>query len=121
MFACRPPFSHSGISEVIGHGSLDFIPECFLERTVTVVNEHALTVSGISGEEGAKAEFVWCIKVLEGTHSTQKKRRKLAAFLSRFDQVAPLHRENIDPSAAALLVLLSNLNSQINQRYDDSH
>src|SRR3979411_2168604 len=121
MFPCRPPFSYSGVGEIVAHGSFDFVPQRFLQRTVTIVNEHAFTVSCKSGEECGEPELVWCVKIVEGAHTLQKKHCKLAAFLRGFDQLAPLHGQNIDSRAAALLVLLSNLNSNVNQRGNDTN
>src|SRR6267143_1851653 len=121
MFPCRPPFSYSGVGEIVAHGSFDFVPQRFLQRTVTIVNEYAFTVSCKSGEECAEPELVWCVKIVEAAHTLQKKRCKLAAFLRGFDQVAPLRGQNIDSRAAALLVLLSNLNGKINQRGNDAN
>src|ERR1700682_4726731 len=121
MFPCGPPFSCSWVGEIVAHGSFDSVPKRFVERTVTIVNEHALTIFGKSGEECAEPEFVWCIKSLEGAHTLQKKCCKLAAFLRGFDQLAPLRGQNIDSRAASLLVLLSNLNSKVNQRGNDTN
>src|ERR1700746_1683734 len=121
MFARGPPFSYSWVGEVVGYSSFDFVPKRFLERTVPIVNEHSLTIPRKSREECAKPEFVWCVKTLEGAHTPQKKRCKLAAFLRGFDQLTPLHGQNIDSGAAALLVLLSNLNGKINQRGNDTN
>src|SRR5262249_43196642 len=114
MFPCSPPFFYSRIGEVVVHRSLDFVPKRFLQCTVTVVNEHAFTVPRISGEERAEPEFVGRFKAPERAHTSQKKRGKLAAFLPGFHQVAPLRSKNIDSRSAALLVLLSYLNSEVN-------
>src|SRR5262249_44637648 len=121
MFPCRPPFSYPGVGEKVAHGSFDFLPQRFLQRTVTIVNEHAFAVSCKSGEECAEPEPAWCVKIVEGAHTLQKKRCILAAFLRGFDQLAPLRSQNIDSCAAALLVLLSNLNSKVNQRSNDAN
>src|ERR1700730_13209073 len=120
MFSCNPPFSCSWVGEIVAHGSFDFVPKRFLERTVTIVNEHALTISGKSGEECAEPELVWRVKIVKGVHTLQKKQGKLAAFLRGFDQLAPLRGQNIDSRAPALLVLLSNLNGEVNQRRNDT-
>src|ERR1700704_4259563 len=116
MFPCRPPFSYAWICEIVVDGSFHFAPERFLQRTVTIVNEHSLTVSRISGEERAKPKLVWCIKALEGLHAVQEQRGKLAVVLRRLHQLTPLRGQNIDSGAAALLVLLPNLNGEVNQR-----
>src|SRR3982074_375212 len=116
MFACSPPFSCSRVGEIVAHGSFDSLPKRFLERTVTIINEHALTVSCKSGEECAEPELVWRVKIVKGVHTLQPKQGKLAAFLRGFDQLAPLRSQNIDSRTASLLVLLSNLNSKVNQR-----
>src|SRR5436189_273825 len=92
MFPCRPPFSYSGVGEIVAHGSFDSVPQRFLQRTVTIVNEHAFTVSCESGEECAETEFVWSVKIVEAAHALQKKHCKLAAFLRRFDQLVQLGR-----------------------------
>ena len=98
MFPCNPPFLYSGVGEIVAHGSFDFVPERFVQRTVPIVNKHALTVPGISGEECGEPELVWSVKILEGAHTAQKKHRKLAAFLGGLDQLAPLRRENLIPA-----------------------
>src|SRR5262245_44595518 len=121
MFPCRPPFPYSRVGEIVAHGSFDFVPQGSLQRTVTIVNEHTFAVSSISGKECCEPEFVWCVKIVEGAHTTQKKSYKLAALLRRFDQLAPLRGKNIDSGAAALLVLLANLNSKVNQRWNDTN
>src|SRR6476660_5973228 len=104
MFPCYPPFSYSGVGEVVADGSFDFIPQHFVQRTVTIIDEHALTVPGISSEKRAEPELVWSVQTVEGAHTLQKKHCKLAIFLSGFDQFAPLRGQNIDSRAAALLV-----------------
>src|ERR1700737_4491816 len=121
IFPCGPPFSCSWVGEIVGYSSFDSVPKRFLERTVTIVNEHALTISGKSGEECAEPELVWRVKIFKGVHTLQKKQGKLAAFLRRFDQLAPLRGQNIDSGTTALLVLLSNLNAKINQRGNDTN
>src|SRR5262249_28055938 len=110
MFPRNPPFSYSGVCEVVAHGSFHLVPERLLQRAVTIVNEHSLTISGVSGEERAEPEFVWCIKALEALHTLQKKHGKLAVFLGRSDQLAPLRGQDIDSGPSTLLVLLPNLN-----------
>src|SRR5437868_3223916 len=115
MFPCGPPFSCSWVGEIVGYSSFDFVPKRFLERTVTIINEHALTVSCKSGEECAEPELVWRVKIVKGAHTLQPKHGKLAAFLRGFDQLAPLRGHNIDSGAPTLLVLLSNLNGEVNQ------
>src|ERR1700682_3216026 len=114
MSPCGPPFSCSCVGEIVAHGSFDSVPKRFLEGTVTIVNEHALTISGKSGEECAEPELVWRVKIVKGVHTLQKKQGKLAAFLRGLDQLAPLRGQNIDSGAAPLRVLLSNLNSKVN-------
>src|SRR5437762_1156224 len=121
MFPRRPPFSYPWIGEIVDHRSLDFFPERFLEGTVTIVNEHSLSVSCKSGEERAETELVCCIKVVEGLHAAEEHLCKVAVFLGGFHQVAPLRRQNIDSRPTPLLVLLTNLNSQINQRRNDAN
>src|SRR2546423_7450787 len=114
MFPCRPPFSYPWVGEVVVHRSLDFVPERFLQRTVPIINEHALCVPRKSGEERAEPELVWCIQALKGLHSAQEHLGKLATLLPGLDQFAPLRGQNIDPGASALLVLVPNLNREIN-------
>src|SRR5437899_5739930 len=120
MFSCGPPFFCSWVGEIVGYGSFDSVPKRFLERTVTIVNEHALAISGKSGEECAEPELLWRVKIVKGVHTLQKKQGKLAAFLRGFDQLAPLRGQNIDSGAPAPLVLLSNLNGEVNQRRNDA-
>src|SRR5262245_41725155 len=105
MFPCRPPFSYSGIGEVIAHRAFDFVPERFLKCAVTIVNKHSFTVSGISGEKRGKSKFIGRVKIVEGPHAAQKKHCKFAAFLRGLNQFAPLRRQNIDSRTTALLVL----------------
>src|ERR1700704_2947812 len=121
MFSSSPPFSCSWVGEIVAHGSFDFVPKRLLERTVTIVNEHTLTISGKSGEECAEPELVWRVKIVKGVHTLQKKQGKLAAFLRCFDQLAPLRGQDIDSRTAPLLVLLSNLNGKVNQRGNDTN
>src|SRR5437763_7370214 len=113
MFPCHPPFSYSGVGEIVVDRPPDFVPQRFLQRTVTIINEHTFTVPGISSEKRAEPELVWSVKPFERAHTLQKKHCKLAIFLSGFDEVAPLRGQNIDSRAAALLVLLSHLNGKI--------
>src|SRR5882724_5570601 len=80
MFPRRPPISYAWIGEIVDHRSLDFFPERFLQRTVTIVNEHSLSVSCKSGEERAETELVCCIKVVEGLHAAEEHLCKVAVF-----------------------------------------
>src|SRR2546423_12104276 len=99
MFPRGPPFSYARIGEIIDHRSLDFFPERFLQRAVSIVNEHSLSVSGKSREERAEPKFVGPIKALEGLHTAQENLCKLAALLPGLDQFAPLRSQGIDPGA----------------------
>src|SRR5437868_12221795 len=121
MSPCRPPFSDAGIGEIVDHRSLDFFPKRFLQRAVTIVDKHSLSIPGKPGEERAEAQLCWRIKTLERLHTLQEHLCKLAILLRGFNQVAPLRRQNIDSGATALLVLLPNLNRKINQRRDDTN
>src|SRR5256885_3590590 len=121
MFPCRPPFYYSGIGEIVADGSFDFVPQRFVQRAVTIVNEHAFAVSCKSGEERAEPELVWSVKIAKGAHALEKEHCEVAAFLRGPNQIAPLSRQNIDSRAAAFLVLLSDLNSEVNQRRNDTN
>src|SRR5581483_1264698 len=121
MFPCDPPFSNSRVGEIIDHGSFYFVPERFLQCTVTIVDEHAFTVSGISREKRTEPELIGSIESVERANSSEEKRCELAALLTGLDQVAPLRGQNIDPRPPALFVLLANLNSEINQGGNDSN
>src|SRR5256885_16962082 len=118
MFPRRPPFSYPWIGEIVDHRSLDFFPERFLQRAVTIVNEHSLGVSCKPGEERAEPQLVRRIQALKGLHSAQEHLCKLPTFLPGLDQFAPLRRQDIDPGATPLLVLVPNLRRKINQRED---
>src|SRR5881394_3360045 len=121
MFPRHPPFSYAWIGEIVDHRSLDLFPERFLERAVTIVNEHSLGVSRKSREERAETKLVCCIKVVEGLHAAKEYLCEVAVFLRGFDQVAPLRRQNIDSRPTPLLVLLPDLDSKINQRGNDAN
>src|SRR5215212_865297 len=109
MSACRPPFSHAWIGEVVHHRSFDCVPERFVQGTVTIINEHSLGVSRKAREESAEPKLLCRIQPLERLDPAQKYLCKLPAFLRRLNEVAPLRRQNIDPRPPPFLILLSDL------------
>src|SRR5580765_5648795 len=102
MFPCIPPFSHSRVGEIVDHGSFDFVPERSLQRTITEVNEHALTVPGITSEKRAEHELVWRVEAIKRALASQKGPPNPAASLRRSNQPAPLRGKNINSGGGGL-------------------
>src|SRR3954452_10343045 len=121
MFPGRPPFSYARIREVVHYRSLDFVPEGFFQRTVPIVNEHSLSVSGKPGKERAEPKLVRSIKVLKGLHPAQEHLCELTDLLPGLHQVPPLRSQDINTGATALLVLVPYLNRKVNERWDDAN
>src|SRR5205085_4729728 len=116
MFACGPPLLHSGVGKIVADRSFDLTPQSFVQGAIAIVEEHPFAIPGKPCEERTKSELGDRVQALEGAYPVKKDSREVSAFLSRFDKITPLRGQDIDSSAAALLVLLSDLDRKVNQR-----
>src|SRR5437764_13146751 len=124
MFACGPPLLHPGVGKIVADRPFDLTPQSFVQGAIAIVEEHPFAIPGKPCEECTESELGDRVQAVEGAYPVKKDSREVSAFLSRLNTITPLRGQDIDSSAAALLVLLSNLDRKIDQRgnnTDGSH
>src|SRR5438132_9723231 len=120
MFACGPPLLHPRVGELVAHRPFDLPPQILVQCAIAIVEEHPFAIPGKPCKERTESELGYRVQPVEGAYPVKKDSREVGALLSRFDKITPLHRQDIDSSAAALLVLFSDLDCEVDQRRNDT-
>src|SRR5437868_9088732 len=115
MFACRPPLLNPRVGEIVADRPFDLTPQSLVQCAIAIVEEHPFAIPGKPCKERTKSELGDRVQALEGADPVKKDSREVGALLSRFDKITPLHGQDIDSSAAALLILLSDLDRKVDQ------
>src|ERR1700681_3992172 len=115
MFAGRPPLLYPGGGEIVANRPFDFAPQSLLKCAIAIIQEHPFAIPDKPCEERTKSQLRNRVQAVKRTHPLKKESRKVGALLSRFDKITPLRGQDIDSSAAALLILLSDLDRKVDQ------
>jgi len=116
MPAHLPPLLHAGIGDQIVHRSFDFAPRLPGEDSLAMRKIHRFEIVHETVKKRAEPELRHGIEIVESLSTAYENVAELGAIVQRVCHIAPLHGQRVHRRVAAFLRLVSDLDSQINQR-----
>src|SRR5262245_29576829 len=121
MSAHMPPLLDARTGDQIAHRSLNLAPRRSGEDAVAMREIHRFEVVHESIKKRAESELRDRIEIGERLGAAKKNVAELGAIVQRICHIAPLDSECVYRRMAPFLRLISDLDSQINQRRNSNH